>query len=75
MIYFRVLSTAGATNVMLVTLVMPVIALLLGAVILAEPVGGPALARMALILAGLLVIDGHLLGARPVVAPSRSRSV
>ena len=73
-IYFRVLSTAGATNVMLVTLLMPVIALLLGAVILAEPVGVTALAGMALILAGLLVIDGRVLGARPV-APSRSRPV
>ena len=75
-IYFRVLSAAGATNVMLVTLVMPVIALLVGAAVLGEAVTGTALAGMALIGAGLLVIDGRVLGRRrlPVPAPSRSRA-
>jgi len=74
-IYFRVLATAGATNVMLVTLLMPVVALLLGSLILDEPVAATALAGMALIFAGLLAIDGRLLRARRVaVAPPRSRS-
>jgi drug/metabolite transporter (DMT)-like permease len=71
-IYFRVLATAGATNVMLVTLVMPIVALLAGSLILGEPVTGIALAGMALIGAGLLVIDGRLLGARRVAAVSPS---
>jgi drug/metabolite transporter (DMT)-like permease len=61
-LYFRILGTAGATNVMLVTLVMPVVALLLGAALLDEPVTGTALAGMGLIGVGLLVIDGRLLG-------------
>ena len=61
-IYFRVLGAAGATNVMLVTLVMPAVALLVGAVFLGEAVTRTALAGMALIAAGLLVIDGRLLG-------------
>ncbi len=74
-IYFRVLATAGATNVMLVTLLMPIVALLLGSLILGEAVGGTALAGMALIFAGLLAIDGRLLRAsRADVAPPRSRS-
>ena len=71
-IYFRVLATAGATNVMLVTLLMPIVALLAGSLILGEPVTGAALAGMALIGAGLLAIDGRLLGVRraAVVPPS-----
>jgi drug/metabolite transporter (DMT)-like permease len=63
-IYFRVLATAGATNVMLVTLLMPIVALLLGALVLGEPVTATALAGMALICAGLLAIDGRVLRTR-----------
>ena len=74
-IYFRVLAAAGATNVMLVTLLMPIVALLLGALILGEAVAGTALVGMALVFAGLLAIDGRLLRARRAdVAPPRSRS-
>jgi drug/metabolite transporter (DMT)-like permease len=74
-IYFRVLATAGATNVMLVTLLMPIVALLVGALVLGERVTGAALAGMALIGAGLLAIDGRLLGVRRAVAtPPSSRS-
>jgi drug/metabolite transporter (DMT)-like permease len=75
-LYFRLLATAGATNVMLVTLLMPVVALWLGGLILGETVTGTALGGMALILAGLLVIDGRLLRAGSVaIVPSRSRSI
>ncbi|HEX4994120.1 MAG TPA: DMT family transporter [Methylomirabilota bacterium] len=74
-IYFRVLATAGATNVMLVTLLMPIVALLAGSLILSEPVAATALAGMALICAGLLAIDGRLLRARrAAVAPPSARS-
>jgi drug/metabolite transporter (DMT)-like permease len=64
LIYFRLLSSVGATNVMLVTLLIPVTALLLGSLLLREPVTGPALAGMALIFCGLLAIDGRLLPGR-----------
>jgi drug/metabolite transporter (DMT)-like permease len=74
-LYFRLLATAGATNVMLVTLLMPVVALLLGALLLGEAVAATALAGMALIFAGLLAIDGRLLPARRVaLSPPRPRS-
>jgi drug/metabolite transporter (DMT)-like permease len=74
-IYFRVLATAGATNVMLVTLLMPIVALLVGALVLGERVTGAALAGMVLIGAGLLAIDGRLLGVRRAAAiPPSSRS-
>jgi drug/metabolite transporter (DMT)-like permease len=68
-LYFRLLSSAGATNVMLVTLLMPVIALLLGSIALGEPVSGTALAGMALIAAGLLAMDGRLVPRWPAFTP------
>lgn len=61
-LYFRVLASAGATNVQLVTFLVPITALLLGTLILGERLTGMALAGMALIFTGLAVIDGRLLG-------------
>ena len=64
LIYFRLLSSVGATTVMLVTLLIPVTALLLGSLVLGERVTAAALAGMALIAGGLLAIDGRLLPRR-----------
>jgi len=60
LLYFRLLASAGATNVMLVTLLIPVTALLLGSLVLGERVAPTALGGMALIAGGLLAIDGRL---------------
>lgn len=54
---------------MLVTLLIPVTALLLGSLLLDEAVATTALAGMALIFGGLLAIDGRLPGARLVIHP------
>jgi drug/metabolite transporter (DMT)-like permease len=59
-VYFRILSTAGATNVLLVTFLVPVTALLLGALILDEILVFRHLVGMALIGLGLAAIDGRL---------------
>jgi drug/metabolite transporter (DMT)-like permease len=40
-IYFRVLGSAGATNVLLVTFLIPVSAILLGTAFLGERSAGP----------------------------------
>lgn len=69
LLYFRLLASAGATNVMLVTLLIPVTALLLGSLVLDEPVTSAALPGMALIGAGLLAIDGRLLPRRLAFRP------
>ncbi|KMO14387.1 DMT family transporter [Methylobacterium platani] len=63
-IFFRLLASAGATNLMLVTFLIPVSALLLGALVLGEPVVPRQLLGMALIGAGLVAIDGRLLRRR-----------
>ncbi len=59
-VFFEILSRAGASNVMLVTLLIPVTALPLGNLILAEPIFLHELAGAATIGVGLLFIDGRL---------------
>ncbi len=58
-LYFRILATAGATNVSLVTLLIPVTAILLGALFLGEALAPRHWAGMALIAIGLAAIDGR----------------
>jgi drug/metabolite transporter (DMT)-like permease len=58
-IYFRILRRAGATNLMLVTFLIPVSALLLGLLILGERPEPQHFAGMALIGLGLAAIDGR----------------
>ena len=60
-LYFRLLESAGATNALLVTFLIPVSALMLGVLALGEPVVPRQLLGMALIGAGLVAIDGRLL--------------
>lgn len=60
-IYFRLLATAGATNLVLVTFLIPVSAILLGVLVLGERLELKHLVGMALIGLGLAAIDGRLL--------------
>ena len=59
-LFFSILKSAGATNVMLVTLLVPVTAILLGAFVLGERLGASDFAGMALIALGLAAIDGRI---------------
>ena len=61
LLYFRILSTAGATNVLLVTFLIPVSALILGVGILGEVLQVNDVAGMFCIFAGLAIIDGRVL--------------
>lgn len=58
-VFFRVLAQAGS-NANLVTLLVPVSAILLGALFLGERLGPRHFAGMAIIAAGLIAIDGRL---------------
>ena len=60
-LYFKIVATAGATNLMLVTFLMPVTAILLGVIVLHETLEIRHIAGMALIAVGLVAIDGRLL--------------
>jgi drug/metabolite transporter (DMT)-like permease len=59
-LYFKLIDSAGATNALLVTLLVPPIAILLGALFLGEVIGPRDLAGLALIAIGLAAIDGRL---------------
>ena len=59
-VFFRVLASAGAVNLSLVTLLIPPSAILLGVFFLDERLELGDLAGMALIGVGLIAIDGRL---------------
>jgi drug/metabolite transporter (DMT)-like permease len=59
-VFFRLLISAGASNVMLVTLLIPVTAMALGILFLGEAVHPRELAGAAVIGLGLVFIDGRL---------------
>lgn len=59
-LYFRLLASAGAINLLLVTFLIPVSAILLGAVFLGERLESAHFLGMALIGLGLSAIDGRL---------------
>lgn len=59
-IFFRILASAGATNLMLVTFLIPVSAILLGWLFLGEVLAMQHFIGMATIVAGLVLIDGRL---------------
>lgn len=61
LMYFHILAKAGATNLLLVTLLVPVSALTLGILILGENLSAHAIIGMALIFSGLGAVDGRIL--------------
>lgn len=61
-LFFRLNASAGPTNVMLVTLLIPVTATGLGALVLGERLALNQIAGALVIASALLVIDGRLLG-------------
>lgn len=58
-LFFRILVRAGGTNVMLVTFLIPVTAILLGSLILEEQLAPRHFLGMAAIAIGLAAIDGR----------------
>jgi drug/metabolite transporter (DMT)-like permease len=60
-IYFHVLATAGPTNILLVTFLIPLSAITLGVMVLGEQLGWEMFVGMGIIFLGLITIDGRLL--------------
>lgn len=63
-LFFSLIRSAGATNTSLVTLVVPVSAILLGALFLGERLEMFEITGMGLIALGLVAIDGRVFGRR-----------
>jgi drug/metabolite transporter (DMT)-like permease len=60
LVFFQILRRSGATNVMLVTLLIPVTAILLGTFVLGEPISVREVVGALIIASALLVIDGRV---------------
>lgn len=61
LLYYRVLAMAGSGNLMLVTLLIPPIAIALGALLLGEALALSALTGFGIIAVGMIILDGRLL--------------
>jgi drug/metabolite transporter (DMT)-like permease len=70
-LYFRLIDNAGATNALLVTLLVPPTAILLGAMFLGEKLAPQDFAGLVLIALGLAAIDGRAVSALRRPAPFR----
>jgi drug/metabolite transporter (DMT)-like permease len=68
-LYFQVIERAGATNALLVTLLVPPTAILLGSLFLNEQLAPQDFAGLALIALGLAAIDGRLLSRLRPASP------
>jgi len=62
-LYFRLIDRAGATNALLVTLLVPPVAIMLGAAFLNETLAPQDFLGLGLIALGLAAIDGRLVSA------------
>ena len=60
-LYFRLIETSGATNALLVTLLVPPVAIVLGALFLNETLAVQDFLGLGLIALGLAAIDGRVL--------------
>jgi drug/metabolite transporter (DMT)-like permease len=61
LVFFQVLRRSGSTNVMLVMLLIPVTAILLGYLVLGESVSPREIIGALVIAGALLLIDGRVL--------------
>lgn len=60
MLYYRILAAAGSANTMLVTLLVPPVSILLGALVLKETLSPNVYVGLVMLAAGLAILDGRL---------------
>jgi drug/metabolite transporter (DMT)-like permease len=60
LLYYRIIAMAGSGNAMLVTLMIPPVAIVLGALVLGERLAPQAFMGFALLAAGLVILDGRI---------------
>ncbi|WP_146585483.1 DMT family transporter [Puniceibacterium confluentis] len=60
LLYYRVLAMAGSGNLMLVTLLIPPVAITLGALVRGEALSAGAYGGFVLLALGLMVLDGRI---------------
>ena len=72
LLYYRVLAMAGSGNLLLCTLMIPPVAIALGALVRGEDLPAAAYAGFGLLASGLLVLDGRLLRRRRAIEGPRA---
>ncbi|AKS46734.1 Permease of the drug/metabolite transporter (DMT) superfamily [Octadecabacter temperatus] len=60
LLYYRILAAAGSANTMIVTLLIPPVSIVLGALVLSESLSPNVYAGLALLALGLAILDGRL---------------
>jgi drug/metabolite transporter (DMT)-like permease len=73
-LYFKLLESAGASNSLIVTFLIPVTATMLGVLFLGEHVTVSLIAGSALIALGLVALDGRILRSIGTAAASHPQS-
>jgi drug/metabolite transporter (DMT)-like permease len=71
-LYFRLIDRAGATNALLVTLLVPPVAILLGGLFLGERLAAQDFLGLGLIALGLAAIDGRAINLFRRVSPPQA---
>jgi drug/metabolite transporter (DMT)-like permease len=71
LLYYRLITDAGATTASMVTYLIPIVAVALGIVVRSEPVGWNLFAGAAVVILGVATAEGRLpfLRARPPAPP------
>lgn len=60
LLYYRILAAAGSANTMIVTLLIPPVSILLGAIVLDETLSPNVYIGLGLLAVGLIILDGRL---------------
>ncbi len=71
LLFYRLIGDAGATTVSMVTYLIPVVAVILGIIVLGEPLTWNVFAGAAVVIVGVALAEGRL---RPARQPAVSRS-
>lgn len=69
LLYYRLIADAGATSTSMVTYLIPVVAVLLGVLVLSEPVGWNLFAGAAVVILGVALAEGRLHRVVPLPPP------
>lgn len=72
LLYYRILTAAGSANTMIVTLLIPPVSIVLGAIVLNESLSPNVYTGLALLALGLIVLDGRLLLRQSAVSGKSS---
>ena len=68
-LYFKLIASAGATNASLVTFLNPITAIILGTLLLGEVITPMQALGIAIIMLGLVIIDGRLFQKKKPAEP------